>query len=133
MKSSDVSGIQVLVKCDGVRKLLSATTEDNGFFEVELPPAHSSCLAKVLGGPHQLYATRSGMVSKITESRDGSGNSAFTTSTPLVVSTTCPKGKACRDKSRFGSSKTFDLPVPREWGLAPTSYYLPFIPIIGIP
>ncbi|KAK4764363.1 hypothetical protein SAY87_013801 [Trapa incisa] len=125
------SGIKVVVKCDKVNKLSTTVTEEDGSFEVELPsPAHSSCLAKVLGGPLQLYAAKSSMVSKITEARDVSGRSYFTTSTPLTVSTTCPKEKsAC---TKFGSSKTIDLPVPREWGLAPTSYYLPFIPIIGI-
>ncbi|RZB76524.1 hypothetical protein D0Y65_034816, partial [Glycine soja] len=58
--------IKVSVKCEGVKNLAMATTEDKGFF-------------------------------------------------------------------KFGSSKSFDLPLPREWGLAPSSFYVPFFPIIGIP
>lgn len=142
---SDVSGIKVLVKCDKVKKLSTATTRDTGYFETELPSAptaipSSACLATVLGGTRQLYATRTGIASKIVRAQDGSGRSYLTTSTPLTVSTTGPFEKKASspvdrtgDKAEFGSSKTVNLPVPSEWGLAPTSYYLPFVPIIGIP
>ncbi|KHN27637.1 hypothetical protein glysoja_026204 [Glycine soja] len=61
-----IVSIKVSVKCEGVKNLAMATTEDKGFF-------------------------------------------------------------------KFGSSKSFDLPLPREWGLAPSSFYVPFFPIIGIP
>lgn len=131
MRSNDVSGIKVVVKCDKVKKLSTATTEDDGSFKAELPAPHSNCLAKVVGGPRQLYAAKNSMVSKVTEAQDSSGRSYFTTSTPLSISTTCPKEKAAC--TQFGSSETVDLPLPKEWGLAPSSYYLPFIPIIGIP
>ncbi|OWM73640.1 uncharacterized protein LOC116198928 [Punica granatum] len=139
-QKTGLSGIKVLVKCDKIKKLVTATTKGNGYFETGLHSAHTSlpssnCLAKVLGGPRPLYATRKSMVSKIVKAHDNAGRSYFTTSTPLAVSMACPKEKAsnCGDSAKFGSSKTVDLPVPREWGLAPTSYYAPFIPIIGIP
>ncbi|KAK4777735.1 hypothetical protein SAY87_017922 [Trapa incisa] len=132
LETFNLSGIKVVVKCDKVNKLSTAVTEDDGSFEAELPsPEHSNCLVKVLGGPLQLYAAKTSMVSKITEARDISDHPYFTTSTPLAVSTACPKKESTFTK--LGSSKTINLPVPREWGLAPTSYYLPFIPIIGIP
>ncbi|KAI3461279.1 hypothetical protein Pfo_017942 [Paulownia fortunei] len=52
----------------------------------------------------------------------------------FTISKSCHfKWKCVAKDMGFGSSKTVDLPRPREWGLAPTSYYMPFIPIIGIP
>ncbi|GMI92265.1 hypothetical protein like AT2G27385 [Hibiscus trionum] len=128
----DFSGIKVAVKCDKVKKLATAITGENGGFKVELPldiskdnipPTSLDCLAKLLGGPNQLYGKNKNLVSKVVKAN------SYTISTPLVFSTSCPLAKSCG----VGSSKTFDLPLPPEWGLAPSSYYIPFFPIIGIP
>ncbi|KAK9938991.1 hypothetical protein M0R45_015701 [Rubus argutus] len=141
-KNYDFSGIKVLVKCDQVKKLAMATTEADGSFEVKLPSDHSKspaalhCLAKILGGTNQLYASRKDKVSEIVKTPHHSKYS-HTISTPLGFSTSCPLSiadqAACKAKNEFSSSKTIDLPLPREWGLAPSSYYIPFFPIIGIP
>ncbi|KAB1200810.1 hypothetical protein CJ030_MR0G006219 [Morella rubra] len=138
------SGIMVLVKCDGVKKLATAATEDDGSFEVELPSGGASktsprpsvkCYAKLLGGPAQLYVSRKDAVSKIIETHKPT--SSYTISTPLSFSTSCPTTKEFekwRATNKFASSKNFDLPLPPEWGLAPSSYYIPYYPIItGIP
>ncbi|KAK4607844.1 hypothetical protein RGQ29_001597 [Quercus rubra] len=135
------SGIKVLVKCDRVKKLATAITEDDGSFEVELPsdstPKSSpplNCQAKLLGGPTQLYASKKNTVSKIITTH---APNIYTISTPLSFSKSCPstiEAAKCKPiKNKFGSSKTFDLPLPPQWGLAPSSYYIPFFPIIGIP
>lgn len=140
------SGIKILVKCDKVKKLGVATTEKDGSFEAELPTEHNSktpsttplkCLAKLLGGPKQLYASNKIMVSQIIHSTTHDSNS-YTISTPLAFHTSCPsttsnQAAKCKAMSEFASSKTVDLPLPPEWGLAPSSYYVPFFPIIGIP
>lgn len=125
------------MKCDKVRKLATTTTKSDGSFEVKLPPGTSTaatpliCLAKLLGGPTQLYVSRQNMVSKIVQTHD---SNSYTISTPLAFSSTCYAGGGkCGVSNQFGSSKTIDLPLPREWGLAPSSYYVPFFPIIGIP
>ncbi|XP_050369062.1 uncharacterized protein LOC126787183 [Argentina anserina] len=139
-KNYDFSDIKVFVKCDQVKKLATATTEADGSFEVKLPsdnsksPAALHCLAKILGGTKLLYVSRKVAASEIVKSQD---SNSYTISTPLGFSTSCPSSMedqaACKPKNEFGSSKTFDVPLPREWGLAPSSYYVPFIPIIGIP
>ncbi|CAN0916837.1 hypothetical protein LINGRAHAP2_LOCUS29933 [Linum grandiflorum] len=135
----DFSGILISVKCDGDRKLAVTGTEKDGSFQAELPSATpQNCLAKLLGGPTKLYASRSNLVSKIVKSSTTTSDDidSYTISTPLAFSTTCPPGKAsyCSGRNGLGSSKTVDLPIPKEWGLAPTSYYInPFVPIIGIP
>lgn len=108
------------MKCDKVVKLVEATTEHDGSFMVKLPTDSGKCLAQLVGGPEQLYASRKNMFSQIVKAKQPN---MFTISTPLSFST----------KSNLGSSKTVDLPLPREWGLAPSSYYVPFFPIIGIP
>ncbi|XP_059430383.1 uncharacterized protein LOC132163997 [Corylus avellana] len=132
------SGIKVGVKCDGVKKLAVADTEYDGSFEVELPSKTSplNCHAKLLGGPIQLYASGKNVITKIIKSNsDDEETNSYTISTPLSYSTSCPTADhaKCRAVNKFGSSKTVDLPLPREWGLAPSSYYVPFVPIIGIP
>ncbi|CAL1403887.1 unnamed protein product [Linum trigynum] len=133
------SGIRVGVKCDGVEKLVMTEAESDGSFESELPTTGSTppanCVAKLLGGQTKLYALRTSLVSNLVKANNGDDENSYTTSTPLAFYTACPRGKAsyCNGNG-VGSSKTVDLPLPREWGLAPTSYYLnPFIPIIGIP
>ncbi|MED6207685.1 hypothetical protein PIB30_038074 [Stylosanthes scabra] len=121
------SDIRVSVKCQGVNKLAMATTEDDGSFKVALPSSsvnNNNCIAKILGGPVQLYASRKNQVSEIVKGKD---QNICTISAPLSFMTSRP------NKKQLGSSKTVDLPLPPEWGLAPSSYYVPFIPIIGIP
>ncbi|CAJ1956166.1 unnamed protein product [Sphenostylis stenocarpa] len=129
------SGIMVTVKCEGVKNLAMATTEDKGFFKVDLPTDHTkprsvNCLVKLVGGPNHLYATKKNQVSQIVKGKE---KNAYTISTPLSFLTSCPQNTECKATNLLGSSKTFDLPLPREWGLAPSSYYLPLFPIIGIP
>ncbi|XP_028086431.1 uncharacterized protein LOC114287319 [Camellia sinensis] len=136
----DLSDIKVLVKCSQVKKLAMATTTENGTFETELPsdaqpPPSFNCLASVFGGPSQLYVSRKNMVSRTTKL---SQSDSYTISTPLKFHTSCPlankdTAKCGPQNAVIGSSKTVDLPLPPEWGLAPTSYYFPFMPIIGIP
>ncbi|CAA2981732.1 uncharacterized protein LOC111381278 [Olea europaea var. sylvestris] len=135
----DLSAIQVLVKCANVKKLAAAYTEEDGTFETELPSDSSAspkCLAKIMAGPHQLYTSRKNSVSTIVKA-DGSGY--YTTHKSLNFYKSCPltlknNGKCIAASNKdFGASKIVDLPLPREWGLAPTSYYFPYLPIIGIP
>lgn len=129
------SGIRVLVKCDRVKKLSMAITDGNGAFRTNLPsdaptlaaPTSPNCLAKLVGGPTQLYAWKKNMFSKIVITQ-GDDESTYALESPLSFSKSCP-GKC----ESVGSSKTIDLPVPPEYGLPPTSYYTPFFPIIGIP
>lgn len=119
------------MKCEGVKKLAVAATEYDGSFKVELPSDHTSCLAKLLGGPVQLYASRQNQVSQIIKGKE---QNSYTISTPLSFMTSCPQNTKCKAvKKQFGSSKTVDLPLPPEWGLAPSSYYVPVFPIIGVP
>ena len=133
------SGIKVVVKCAHVKKLATATAEENGSFKVKFPtdasktPTPLNCLAKLLGGPNQLYAWKKNMVSKVVKAHE---LNSYTISTPLAFYTSCPlasKDAKCRATNEISSSKTVDLPLPPEWGLAPSSYYVPFFPIIGIP
>ncbi|XP_027347636.1 uncharacterized protein LOC113859018 [Abrus precatorius] len=130
----DLSDIKVAVKCEAVEKLGVATTEDNGSFKVDLPSGHIkpssvNCLAKLLGGPVQLYVSRKNQVSQIVKDKEQNSY----TITPLSFMTSCPQNTNCKAAKQAGSSKTVDLPLPPEWGLAPSSYYVPFFPIIGIP
>ncbi|KAH6773024.1 hypothetical protein C2S52_004125 [Perilla frutescens var. hirtella] len=134
-KPSDLSGIQVLVKCEKVKKLAMSYTEEDGSFTAELPSdgevSSTNCAAKIMGGPHQLYTSAHNSVVAIASAKE-----TFTTSRPLSYYKSCPSKEraSCEGKDMgFASSKTVDLPLPREWGLAPSSYYVPFIPIIGIP
>lgn len=141
-----VSDIKVLVKCSQVKKLAVATTAEDGAFETELPsdntateaPSPLNCQTKILGGPTQLYASTKNMVSETAKAHD-SADSYYTISTPLNFYTSCPVSEkedakcGAPHNEDLGSSKTVDMPLPREWGLAPSSYYVPFMPIIGIP
>ncbi|KAE9616757.1 hypothetical protein Lal_00034078 [Lupinus albus] len=131
----DLSDIKVSVKCEGVKKLAVATTEDDGSFKVNLPsdntkPSSVNCLANILGGKIQFFVSRKNQVSQIVKDKDQNN---YTISTPLSFLTSCPKNTKCKVSTKIGSSKTVNIPLPPEWGLAPSSYYVPFIPIIGIP
>ncbi|PON65424.1 Pollen Ole e 1 allergen and extensin family protein [Parasponia andersonii] len=138
--NADLSGIKVLVKCDKVKKLAMATTEDDGSFEAEVPSDYKTpptvplnCLAKLLGGPNQLYASNKIMVSQIVKTHD---SNTYTISNPLSFYQSCLSTinqAKCEANNNWASSKTVDLPLPPQWGLAPSSYYIPFFPIIGIP
>ncbi|XWS52832.1 hypothetical protein CRYUN_Cryun11dG0106000 [Craigia yunnanensis] len=118
------SGIKVAVNCAQV-ELPTDTSKTT--------PTPLNCLAKLLGGPNQLYAWKKSLVSKVVKAYE---LNSYTISTPLAFSTSCPlasKDAKCGSPKQIGSSKTIDLPLPPEWGLAPSSYYIPFFPIIGIP
>lgn len=106
------------------------TTNDHGAFETQLPS--NNCQAKILGGPKQLYVSRKTMVTNIMKVDE---TDSYTTSQPLSFYTSCPLSQNHEGKcgTPNDASKTVDLPLPREWGLAPSSYYIPFMPIIGIP
>ncbi|KAI4368696.1 hypothetical protein MLD38_017224 [Melastoma candidum] len=136
-KGHHLSGIIILVKCGKVKKPSVGTTSRTGFFHMDLPQDRNvphypptNCLAQVVGGLTQIYASEKNMVSKLVKAYPKRGQ-VYTTATPLTISTRHPD----LGGTRLGSSKTIDLPLPPEWGLAPTSYYTytPFIPIIGIP
>uniref|UniRef100_T1DFA9 Pollen Ole e 1 allergen and extensin family protein n=1 Tax=Silene latifolia TaxID=37657 RepID=T1DFA9_SILLA len=134
----DFAGIRVLVKCDQVKKLSEAITDKKGNFKTTLPSnsptsqvaTSPKCLAKLLGGPTQLYALKQDTVSEIVLAK-GEKNT-YTTRTPLVFSKSC-HGKCGSHDPNIDSSMTVDLPSPSEWGLPPTSDFFSFFPIIGIP
>ncbi|KAD3337131.1 hypothetical protein E3N88_32651 [Mikania micrantha] len=135
--NSDLAGIRILIKCNQVKNLAMATTNEHGVFETQLPS--SNCQAKILGGPKQLYISKKTMVTSIMKVQE---TDSYTTSQPLSFYTSCPLSQNHDGKcgthndaigNKIGSSKTVDLPLPKEWGLAPSSYYVPFVPIIGIP
>nr|GMD21359.1 Increased rDNA silencing protein [Ipomoea batatas] len=138
---ADLSGVKLSVKCGGEKNMaMTTTTEEDGSFEttVVLPssksPSSVSCSAKILGATRQLYIPMKACESKVVVRVAGESdhNHYMTTSEPLRFYTKCPNAK-CGGVG-IGGSKTVDLPLPREWGLPPTSYYsLPFFPIIGIP
>ncbi|KAL2331914.1 hypothetical protein Fmac_019495 [Flemingia macrophylla] len=114
----DLSGIKVSVKCKGVKKVAVATTKDDGFFKVKLPSDHtkphsSNCFTKLLGGPYHLYASNQNQLSQIVKGKE---KNTYTISTPLSFFTSCPQNTKCNeDDAVFGSSKTYDLPLPPEW------------------
>ncbi|KAF9598624.1 hypothetical protein IFM89_028293 [Coptis chinensis] len=134
----NVLDVKVLVKCDKVKQFALATTEDDGSFEAELTadPSSTNCQAQLLGGPNQLCGYKKYLVSKIVKAQD---SKSYTTSTPLAYGTSCSSrtkfpsspsnAKSGTAKPIYGSSKTVDLPLPREWGMPPTSYYFPILPI----
>ncbi|MED6169203.1 hypothetical protein PIB30_019314 [Stylosanthes scabra] len=133
----DFSGMKVSVKCEGVKKIAMATTQDNGTFKVDLPFDHhnnnsvNKCHAKIIGGPNHIYVSKKNQVSEIVM-RKGKD---VKLSSPLSFFKECPQ-QHIEYCNMFASSKTFDFdfPLPPEWGLAPSSYYFPyFFPIIGIP
>ncbi|XP_042510553.1 uncharacterized protein LOC122085979 [Macadamia integrifolia] len=147
-KSHQLHGIRVLVGCDGVKKMAMAVTDDNGHFRTELPRDSSSksstkCLAKLLGGPKQLCSSRKTLVYNVVEADHG--KNSFTIAKPLAFFTSCSTNTKAKTQSTpldemtktfttdFGPFKTINIPLPSEWGLAPTSDYIPIMPIIGIP
>lgn len=127
------------MKCAKVKKLAMATTKEDGSFEIKLPtdtktsPNSPKCLAKVLGGPSLLYSSGKEPISKVEKVK---GHDYYTNTEKLNIYKSCPAEKKAKCASidlEFGSSKTINVPLPGELGLAPSSYYLPFVPIIGIP
>ncbi|KAF5179048.1 Pollen ole e 1 allergen and extensin family protein [Thalictrum thalictroides] len=136
----DLSEVNVLVKCYKVNQFATTTTDKDGSFEVELTadPSSANCEAQLLGAPVQLCSYKKTLVSKIVKSPD---LKSYTISTPLAFFfTTCPsKTKLASSPSPSEASTPtespntiVDLPIPVEWGLPPTRYYIPIIPI-GIP
>ncbi|CAH8263878.1 unnamed protein product [Arabidopsis lyrata] len=121
----DYSGIMVGVSCSHTKTHFTVTTDKKGEFMSKLPSSiESNCEAELQGSFKQLYASKNNIKSKIVK-LDGD---KYCLSSKLIFLKSYP-----RSLGSFGSSKTVDLPVPPEWGLAPTSYYVPFLPIIGIP
>ncbi|CAH2060941.1 unnamed protein product [Thlaspi arvense] len=121
----DYSGIMVSVSCSHTETRFTASTDKKGEFMSELPSRDTSnCEAELQGSFKQLYAATKAIKSKIVKLE----GDKYGLSSKLIFLRSSP-----RSLGSFGSSKTVDLPVPREWGLAPTSYYFPFFPIIGIP
>lgn len=118
-------GITVGVSCSHTNTRFTVTTDKKGDFISELPSKiESNCEAELQGSVKQLYASKNNVKSKIVKL----GGDKYGLSSKLFFLKSCP-----RSFGSFSSSKTVDLPVPPEWGLAPTSYYVPFLPIIGIP
>ncbi|VFQ94137.1 unnamed protein product [Cuscuta campestris] len=135
-----LSGIMVSVKCGGGKQGTVATTKEDGSFETTTTSHNSQsggCHAKILGGAHQIYVPKetSEEAAKTTaEPPARHGGGSYTIVEPLRFYSRCPNKKCeAAAGSEFGSSKPIDLPDPSEWGLAPTTDYMPFIPIIGIP
>ncbi|KAL0534324.1 hypothetical protein IC582_028614 [Cucumis melo] len=140
----DFSGNLIMVKCERVKNLTIAITKADGSFETPLPsdmasvdseaaPPPPKCIAKLVGGSHQLFASRKELVSTIIKETN---SKFFTIATALRFSTCKEINRKCKaiKKESIEDSKTFDLPnLPPEWGFPPTSYYLPVLPIIGIP
>ncbi|XP_010473133.1 PREDICTED: uncharacterized protein LOC104752641 [Camelina sativa] len=121
----DYSGITVRVSCSHINTRFTVTTDKKGEFMSELPSrVKSNCEAELQGSFKQLYASKNNVKSKIVKLE----GDKYGLSSKLIFLKSCP-----RSLGSFGSSKTVDFPVPPEWGLAPTSYYVPFFPIIGIP
>lgn len=118
-------GIAVSVSCSHINTRFTVTTDKKGEFMSELPSRiESNCEAELKGSFKQLYASKNNVKSKIVNL----GGEKYGLSSKLIFLKSCP-----RSLGSFGASKTVDLPIPPEWGLAPTSYYVPFFPIIGIP
>lgn len=122
------SGIMISVSCSHTKTRFTVSTDKKGDFMSKLPSRRivSNCQAELQGSFKQLYASKKNIKSKIVK-LTGEYNK-YGLSSKLIFLKSCP-----RTLGSYGSSKTVDLPVPPEWGLAPTSYYLPFFPIIGIP
>ncbi|KAJ0266569.1 Pollen Ole e 1 allergen and extensin family protein [Hirschfeldia incana] len=130
----DFSGIKILLKCDGEKKPVTTMAASDGSFRSVLPTAKEKvsmkCLAKILGGPEQLYGHKQNMVSKLVKSKHGSR--VLTTLNPLSFSLSCPKPTGDNVGNMIGDSKTVDFPGMGGFGFPPASFF-PFLPIIGIP
>ncbi|KAF8102286.1 hypothetical protein N665_0198s0002 [Sinapis alba] len=130
----DFSGIKIFLKCDGEKKHVTAMAAPDGSFRSVLPTAKGKvsmkCLAKLLGGPEQLYAHKQNLVSELVKSKQES--KVLTTSNPLLFSLSCPKPTGDNVGNMIGDSKTIDFPGTGGFGFPPASFF-PFLPIIGIP
>lgn len=142
--SHDFSGVRVAVKCSN-QKMVSARTNESGYFELEVPAnrsSSSSCFAVLLGGPEQLCALKRNMVSKMVKLEASDSYSLATSLT--FFTTSCPsitehqnnkKMVGNRSSPAIGTSKTvgpFAPGAPALPALPPFDFYR-FIPIIGIP
>lgn len=127
-------GIKILLKCDGEKKPVTAMATSDGSFRSVLSTAAEkvsmNCLAKILGGPEQLYAHKHNLVSELVKSKHDSR--VLTTSNPLSFSLSCPKPTGDNVENMIGDSKTINFPGTGGFGFPPMSFF-PFIPIIGIP
>ncbi|CAN8252576.1 unnamed protein product [Cochlearia groenlandica] len=129
----DFSGIKVLLKCDGEKKPTTIMTDSDGSFKSVVHAADENqsknCLAKLLGGPEQLYAHKHNLVSALVKSKHNS--KVLTTSSPLSFSLSCPKPTSDNVENMIGDSK-IEFPGMGGFGFPPMSFF-PFLPIIGIP
>ncbi|CAH8386042.1 unnamed protein product [Eruca vesicaria subsp. sativa] len=130
----DFSGIKILLKCDGEKKPVTSMAASDGSFRSLIPTANEKdsmkCLAKLLGGPEQLYAHKQNLVSELIKSKHES--KVLTTSKQLTFSLSCPKPTEDSVGDKIGDSKTVDFPGTGGFGFPPASFF-PFLPIIGIP
>ncbi|KFK44754.1 hypothetical protein AALP_AA1G298500 [Arabis alpina] len=124
----DYSGIMISISCSHSKTHFTVSTDKKGEFRSKLPLSiEPNCEAELQGSFKQLYASKTNVKAKIVKLTGE--NNKYGLSSKLIFLKSCP-----RSLGSFASSKTIDFPVPREWGLAPTSYYFPpFLPIIGIP
>ncbi|CAN6849014.1 unnamed protein product [Brassica oleracea var. botrytis] len=130
----DFSGVKVLLKCEGEKKPITTMATSDGSFRSVLLTADKkrsmNCLAKLLGGPEQLYAHRHNMVSELVKSKHDT--KVLTTSNPLSFSLSCPKPTGDNVGNMIGDSNTVNFPGTGGFGFPPASFF-PFLPIIGIP
>ncbi|KAJ0238768.1 Pollen Ole e 1 allergen and extensin family protein [Hirschfeldia incana] len=130
----DFSGVKVLLMCDGEKKPTITMAASDGSFRSVLPTADkkrsTNCLAKILGGPEQIYAHKHNMVSELVKSKHDT--KVLTTSNPLSFSLSCPKPTGDNVGRMIGDSKTVNFPGAGGFGFPPASFF-PFLPIIGIP
>ncbi|KAH0937272.1 hypothetical protein HID58_004733 [Brassica napus] len=130
----DFSGVKVLLQCDGEKKPVTTLAASDGSFRSVVQTADKKqeikCLAKLLGGPEQLYAHKHNMVSELVKSKHDT--MVLTTSNPLSFTLSCPKPTGDNVGNMIGNSKTVNFPGTGGFGFPPASFF-PFLPIIGIP
>ncbi|XP_051113460.1 uncharacterized protein LOC127239389 [Andrographis paniculata] len=141
----DLSGFQVLVKCDSSKKLAMTYTRQDGTFDTELPSdgqnvSKSSnpdkCMAKIMGGPHQFYIRTNNAIIPVVKSIEF-GHS--TVSKPLGFYKNCPPKSKCDAKDFGFEASEVKKPLPGQGQGEgevhdPSTYnYIPFFPIVGIP
>lgn len=131
------TGLGVVVRCGRDGQVGGALTNDSGWFKVNmrrpgLLQSAAPCYAMLVSGPRRRCRFKDGH--SMARVVDGRLTSPLTFSPASCVGEPSQGlGPASIRGAELGDSKTIDLPLPREWGLPPTSYYtFPVIPI-GIP
>ncbi|CAN6439185.1 unnamed protein product [Victoria cruziana] len=132
-----LQGLGVVVGCGRDGQVGGALTNDSGWFKVNmrrpgLLQSAAPCYAMLVSGPRRRCRFKDGH--SMARVVDGRLTSPLTFSPASCVGEPSQGlGPASIRGAELGDSKTIDLPLPREWGLPPTSYYtFPVIPI-GIP